>query len=260
MQIDQFMIFHHETVLNALTKIDQNRKGFLVVVDQELTVVGTLTDGDIRRAFIAGHPVQAPISECFNQTFAKIDENDDIGISVELFKNGKIKFLPILDGHGHLINIITRNNLQTLLLEDRPFDCHYDFLNMDDTVIDHEIYNRPWGYYKTTFINPFAQSKIMKINPRAKLSLQAHNHREEYWVVIVGQGEVTIGESVKKVEAGSFIFIPRGCKHRVINTTNETSLMIAEVQLGDYFGEDDIIRFEDIYGRTVIGTVNQEQS
>ena len=257
MQIDQFMIVEHETVLNALTKIDQNRKGFLVVVDPNQTVVGTLTDGDIRRAFIAGFPVQAPITECYNRTFTKIVEDEDIGISVELFKNGKIKFLPILDCQGRLTNIITRNNLQTLLLEDRPFDCHYDFLNMDDTVVDHEIFNRPWGYYKTTFLNPYAQSKIMKINPQAKLSLQAHNHREEYWVVIVGQGEVTIGESVKKVEAGSFIFIPRGCKHRVINTTHETSLMIAEVQLGDYFGEDDIIRFEDIYGRTVTGKINQ---
>lgn len=257
MQMDQFMIYEHETVLNALTKIDQNRKGFLIVIDQNQTVVGTLTDGDIRRAFIAGHPVEATIKECYNPSFTRITADDDIGISVELFKNGKIKFLPILDRQGRLTNIITRNNLQTLLLEDRPFDRHFDFMQMDDTVIDHEIYNRPWGYYKTTFLNPYAQSKIMKINPQAKLSLQAHNHREEYWVVIVGQGEVTIGESVKKVEAGSFIFIPRGCKHRVINTAQETSLMIAEVQLGDYFGEDDIIRFEDIYGRPVTGTINQ---
>lgn len=256
MQIDQFMIVEHETVLNALAKIDQNRKGFLVVVNESRIVVGTLTDGDIRRAFIAGHAVHAPITECYNQTFTRIVEDDDIGISVELFKNGKIKFLPILDRQGHLINIITRNNLQTLLLEDRSFDCHYDFLNMDDTVIDHEIFNRPWGYYKTTFLNPYAQSKIMKINPQAKLSLQAHHRREEYWVVIVGQGEVTIGESVKKVEAGSFIFIPQGCKHRVINTSQDATLMIAEVQLGDYFGEDDIIRFEDIYGRTISGKID----
>ena len=91
MQIDQFMIVEHETVLNALTKIDQNRKGFLVVVDPNQTVVGTLTDGDIRRAFIAGLPVQAPIKDCYNRTFTKIAEDEDISISVELFKNGKIE-------------------------------------------------------------------------------------------------------------------------------------------------------------------------
>jgi mannose-1-phosphate guanylyltransferase/mannose-6-phosphate isomerase len=251
MNIELFALLPDETILSALEKIDQNRKGFLVVVDPDGVAVGTITDGDIRRAFIRGLDIRSPIHDCYNRSFTRLSIQDDIGTSVEIFKSGKIKFLPIVDDRGRLINIITRNNLHTLLLEDLPFDCQFDFLSMDDSIIDYEIYNRPWGYYKTTFLNPFAQSKIMKINPQAQLSLQSHNHREEYWVVITGQGEVTIGESVKKVESGSNLFIPRGCKHRLVNTSETATLMVAEVQLGTYFGEDDIIRYDDIYGRPV---------
>ena len=58
-----------------------------------------------------------------------------------------------------------------------------------------------------------------------------------------------MGESIKNVSSGSFIYVPKGCKHKLINTSSEEFLMVAEVQLGDYFGEDDIIRYEDKYGR-----------
>lgn len=87
------------------------------------------------------------------------------------------------------------------------------------------------------------------VNPKGILSLQEHKRREEHWVIINGEGRVTLGDSVKNVHAGDFIYIPKGCKHRLENPSGSEYLMVAEVQLGDYFGEDDIIRYEDIYGR-----------
>lgn len=81
------------------------------------------------------------------------------------------------------------------------------------------------------------------------MSLQSHNHREEYWIVVHGIGIVQLDASFFPVTCGSSVFIPKGCKHKLTNTDKKENLIITEVQIGDYFGEDDIIRYEDIYGR-----------
>lgn len=249
MDLTYYLIKPSESILDALTKIDNNNKGFLIVVDDEKYFLGTITDGDIRRGFIKGMNINEKIEKVYNKESEKAFRNDEFNKIVELFKKPKIKFLPIIDECGRLFNVITKTNMHVLLLKDTQFDLDYDFTKLDDSLLEHEIYNRPWGIYKTTFINEYSQSKIIKVNPKGILSLQEHKRREEYWVVINGAGEVTIGESVKKVESGSFIYIPKGCKHRIVNLSEIESLMIAEVQLGDYFGEDDIIRYEDAYGR-----------
>lgn len=249
MNLSNYVIKPSDSLLKALKKIDDNKKGFLLVVDHEENLVGTLTDGDIRRAFIKGTNVDDEVKIAYNNNFEKVYKEDDFSKIIELFKKPKIKFVPIVNYEGKLINIITKVNMHVLLLEDIEFDLGYEFLNLDDSLLEHEIYNRPWGFYKTTFLNEYSQSKIIKVNPKGVLSLQEHKHREEYWVVINGVGEVTVGESVKKVEAGNFVYIPKGCKHRLENTSDIESLMVAEVQLGDYFGEDDIIRYGDVYGR-----------
>lgn len=116
--------------------------------------------------------------------------------------------------------------------------------------VNYEIYQRPWGYYKTTVLNSYFRAKIISVKPGGMLSYQSqHNHREEYWIVVHGTGTVQLDKSVLQVGSGSTVFIPLGCKHRVTNTDENECLIITEVQIGDYFGEDDIIRYEDIYGR-----------
>lgn len=231
-------------------KIENNKKGFLIVIDQGGYVVGTITDGDLRRALLKGKALDSDIIDIFNKDYKFVYETDDFGKIIDLFKSIKIEFLPIINHEKRLTNIITKKNMHALIMEDAKFDMKYDFLSLDDSILEHEIYNRPWGIYKTTFLNLYSQSKIIKVNPLGELSLQEHKKREEHWVVIKGVGEVTLGESVKSIAAGSFIYIPKGCKHRLINTSNEESLMVAEVQLGEYFGEDDIIRYDDVYGRS----------
>jgi len=249
MDLDYYSIKPSESILEALKKIDKNRKGFLLVVDDEGVLLGTLTDGDMRRAFIKRIGVEENVEKIYNKESQKVFSKEDFSKVIELFKSPRIKFLPIVDEDGRLTNVITKSNMHVLLLEDIKFDLDFEFTKLDDSLLEHEIFNRPWGFYKTTFINDYSQSKIIKVNPKGVLSLQEHKRREEYWVVINGIGEVTVGESVKKVESGSFVYIPKGCKHRLENTSDTESLMIAEVQLGEYFGEDDIIRYDDVYGR-----------
>lgn len=128
-------------------------------------------------------------------------------------------------------------------------DLTYDFQSLDTSVVDHEIFQRPWGFYKTTVLNDYYQGKVISVRPGGQLSLQSHNHREEHWIVVHGKGTVQLDDSILSVSCGSSVFIPKGCKHRLTNTDEKENLIITEVQIGDYLGEDDIIRYEDVYGR-----------
>ena len=154
-----------------------------------------------------------------------------------------------MDEIGKLKNIITKGQLHALLLQDMHADINYDFTTLDDSVVDYEIFQRPWGFYKTTVLNDYFQSKVISVKPGQQLSLQSHNHREEHWIVAHGTGIVQIEKSIINVRCGSSLFIPMGAKHRLTNTDEKENLIITEVQIGDYLGEDDIVRYEDIYGR-----------
>ena len=139
--------------------------------------------------------------------------------------------------------------MYSLLLLDLHADLSFNFGSLDENIVDHEIFQRPWGFYKTTVMNSYFQSKIISVNPQSQLSLQSHNHREEHWIIAHGKGIVQIDNSVIPIQRGSYMFIPKGARHRLTNTDEKESLIVTEVQIGDYFGEDDIIRYEDIYGR-----------
>lgn len=249
MKMNEFTIKPQNTIKEALLRIDQNKKGFLIVIDDKERLLGTLSDGDIRRGLIKDRRLDDSVELIFNNEPKYVTTRDKHYNVVDIFKNPSFNFLPIVDETKKLVNVMTKASSQALLIMDKPFDLNYDFSLVDESILDHEIYPRPWGFYKTTFINDYSQSKIIKVEPQAQLSLQKHKHREEYWVVIYGHDEVIIEQSIKTLKAGDFVFIPKGSKHRLKNLSQKDSLMIAEVQLGEYFGEDDIVRYEDIYNR-----------
>jgi mannose-1-phosphate guanylyltransferase/mannose-6-phosphate isomerase len=112
----------------------------------------------------------------------------------------------------------------------------------------HRKVYRPWGWYDSVEAGLYFQVKRLHVNPGAKLSLQMHHKRAEHWVVVSGKASVTNGEEKFLLEEGESTYIPIGVKHSLENNTRE-HLEIIEVQSGIYLGEDDIVRFEDIYGR-----------
>ncbi len=244
-----YVIQEGASILSALKAINENTKGFLIVNNEANNVVGVLTDGDIRRAFIAGATTNDSITGFVVRKFTSLNIKNDIADAIEIFKNKAIKFLPILNENSELVNLITKNQLHALLLQDIHADINYDFTILDDSVVDYEIFQRPWGFYKTTVLNDYFQSKVISVKPGQQLSLQSHNHREEHWIVAHGTGTVQIEKSIINVSCGSSLFIPMGAKHRLTNTDEKENLIITEVQIGDYLGEDDIARYEDIYGR-----------
>ena len=113
----------------------------------------------------------------------------------------------------------------------------------------HRKIYRPWGNYTSLIEDKKWQVKIIEVKPSESLSLQMHNHRAEHWVVVKGIAKVQINEKVFTLIENQSTFIPVGSKHRLSNPGNN-NLILIEVQSGDYLGEDDIIRFEDYYGRS----------
>lgn len=116
-----------------------------------------------------------------------------------------------------------------------------------ETDMHRRVY-RPWGYYETVDKSEFFQVKRITVKPGARLSLQMHHHRSEHWIVVSGVAEVTKGEEVFTIKANESTYIPQGVKHRLTNQ-GKINLELIEVQSGTYLGEDDIVRFEDVYGR-----------
>jgi mannose-1-phosphate guanylyltransferase/mannose-6-phosphate isomerase len=113
----------------------------------------------------------------------------------------------------------------------------------------HRKVYRPWGHYDSVDCGERFQVKRIVVNPGASLSLQMHHHRAEHWVVVKGQAKVTCGESVLMLSENQSTYIPMGTKHRLENP-GDKPLEIIEIQSGSYLGEDDIVRFEDNYGRS----------
>ena len=115
----------------------------------------------------------------------------------------------------------------------------------------HRKVHRPWGWYDSIDSGERFQVKRIVVNPGAKLSLQMHHHRAEHWIVVKGTAEVTNGDETFLLGENESTFIPLGHAHRLANP-GKVPLEIIEVQSGSYLGEDDIVRFEDTYGRAPV--------
>ena len=113
----------------------------------------------------------------------------------------------------------------------------------------HRKVHRPWGWYDSLDSGPRHQVKRIMVKPGASLSLQMHHHRAEHWIVVSGTAEVTNGDKVILLTENQSTYIPLGQTHRLANP-GKLPLEIIEVQSGSYLGEDDIVRFEDTYGRS----------
>ncbi|MCF6187692.1 MAG: phosphomannose isomerase type II C-terminal cupin domain [Desulfobulbaceae bacterium] len=126
-----------------------------------------------------------------------------------------------------------------------------DYLKVYEQIIsrtkreDH----RPWGYYTVLADEPDHRVKRIHVYAGKRLSLQKHRHRAERWTMVYGEGVVTLNGRQIRLEKGESIDIPREAVHRMENQTSENMAFI-EMQLGDYFGENDIVRLEDDFGRT----------
>ncbi len=165
----------------------------------------------------------------------------------------------ILSG-SRLVGTVGLKDLVVVDTEDALLVCHreqgqdvkkiVDRLKAENTgeAEEHRTVYRPWGSYTSLELSENYQVKRINVNPGARLSLQSHRHRSENWIVARGEALVTVDDEKFSVKRGERAYIPAGARHRMENKGQEP-LVIIEVQSGDYLGEDDIVRFEDDYGR-----------
>jgi mannose-1-phosphate guanylyltransferase/mannose-6-phosphate isomerase len=118
----------------------------------------------------------------------------------------------------------------------------------DEANVHSRVY-RPWGSYESLITSERFQVKRIVVTAGQKLSLQKHHHRAEHWIVVSGTAEVTCEDKVFTLQEDESTYIPLGHKHRLANP-GRIPLELIEVQSGSYLGEDDIVRYEDIYGRS----------
>ena len=115
-------------------------------------------------------------------------------------------------------------------------------------AVQHPRDHRPWGSFECLYMGRRFQVKRIVVKPGGILSLQSHVHRSEHWIVVEGTAKVTIGDNVKLVGENQSVYIPVGDKHRMENP-GKVPMVLIEVQTGSYLGEDDIVRYEDVYAR-----------
>ncbi|MEP6943671.1 MAG: mannose-1-phosphate guanylyltransferase/mannose-6-phosphate isomerase [Betaproteobacteria bacterium] len=162
--------------------------------------------------------------------------------------------------------IVATVGIENLVIVDTPdalLIAHRDHLQRVREVVHelkargHDAYKlhrtvaRPWGAYTVLQEGPGFKIKRIEVKPGGMLSLQMHHRRSEHWVVVAGEARVTNGDRVHTVRINESTFIPPETRHRLENKTDEPLVMI-EVQCGDYLGEDDIVRFDDQYGRVKV--------
>ncbi len=125
---------------------------------------------------------------------------------------------------------------------------HLKKINIPEGRTHTKVY-RPWGHYLSVVEANRWQVKLISVKPGEKLSLQMHHHRSEHWVVVSGTAKVEVNDEVSTLSENQSVYIPLGSKHRLSNP-GKIDLTLIEVQSGSYVGEDDIVRFEDLYGRS----------
>ena len=165
-----------------------------------------------------------------------------------------------INADHHMVATIGVDNLIIIDTPDATFIATQDKAQEVKSIVEslqasgrcegnaHRKVYRPWGWYDSIESGEYFQVKRLHVKPGAKLSLQMHHKRAEHWVVVRGTATVTNGEQIFSLNKGESTYIPLGITHGLENQTNEP-LEIIEVQSGIYLGEDDIVRFEDIYGR-----------
>lgn len=217
--------------------MEKTSEGVVVPFEGEWSDIGSwsslwdVSDKDKNNSVIQGDVLAKECSNCLIRTENKLVAA--YGLNDIVIVNTKDSLL-----------VINKNKSQELkyLIDDLKQS------DRDEWKLHREVY-RPWGKYDSIDSDETFQVKRITVNPKSKLSLQKHHHRSEHWVVVSGVAHVTRDKELITLNKNESVYIPLGSIHSIENKQN-FKLELIEVQCGDYLGEDDIVRYEDLYGRT----------
>ena len=205
---------------------------------------------------VCGAATARDLFVCFTDAVASDgDQVSTVGDVVSVATKGSY-----VAAHSRLVGTLGIDNLVVVETADAVLVAHRDRVqdvrmlverlkaSKREEYLSHREVFRPWGSYESVGQGQRYQVKRIKVKPGASLSLQMHHHRAEHWVVVRGTAQVTRGDEVFTLAENESTYIPLGVTHRLTNP-GKLTLELIEVQAGAYLGEDDIVRFEDNYGR-----------
>ena len=244
------------TLFDALGRLDGQPRQALIVVDAAGRLEGVLDDAMVRAAILRTRSLDALVGDALprdagtgpaSANAVTLDTPFSEVVALSLAAPGDL--IPVLDDRDRVVNAFTREQLHQLLAEDLPWDPRRDFTALTTAERRPDAVTRPWGFYRSLLTTAFTQAKILSVAPGQELSLQKHFRREEYWTVVRGEGSFRLDDDRYTVRRGFTVHIPREAVHWIRNTHPTEALILVEVQAGDYFGEDDIVRLSDKYRR-----------
>lgn len=243
-----------ETLFAALERLHARPEKAVIIVDAAGRLAGILDEAGLRGALLTAGRLDATLRtlDLPQDPAVHVDTPFDEVVRITLAACAAL--VPVLDDRDRVINAFTREQLHHLLAGDLPWDprCDFTILAAGASLAAGDrpdAVTRPWGFYRSLLTTAFTQAKILSVAPGQELSLQKHFRREEYWTVVRGQGIFRLDDDRYTVRRGFTVHIPREAVHWIRNTHSSEALILIEVQVGDYFGEDDIFRLSDRYHR-----------
>ncbi len=218
--------------------MEKTNKGIVIPMDPGWSDVGSwkslweISTKDLNNNYIQGNIIAKNTKGCYIRSEKRLIVTEGIENLVVIETNDAILIID-KESTQYVKNIVAD-------LENRKIS----------EGINHKKVFRPWGNYESIIEDKNWQVKLIRVKAKHELSLQMHNHRSEHWIVLKGTAKVEINDEISILEENQSTYIPKFAKHRLTNP-RENDLLIIEVQLGSYLGEDDIIRFEDNYGRAI---------
>jgi mannose-1-phosphate guanylyltransferase/mannose-6-phosphate isomerase len=225
--IDYAVMEKHPNVAVVKARFDWNDIG-------SWSAVSELTPPDAEGNRVSGEAITVEAHDCYIQSESRVVAA--VGV----------RDLIIVDTPDALL-VVAKDRAQDV----KRVVAQLKLTNHASHQIHRTVY-RPWGAYTVLEEGPYHKVKRISVKPGASLSLQMHHHRSEHWVVLSGTAEVVNGTRQYTIRENESTYIPAGHRHRLSNP-GDADLVIVEVQTGTYVGEDDIVRYEDVYGRVSAG-------
>ena len=232
--VDYFKMCPNISIDNAV--MEKTKRGIVVPLDAEWSDIGSW------KSVWENSEKESNGTVCTGKVFSEKTENCYLHSKDKLLVTLGVKDLIVVNTDDATL-VAHQNESENI----RKIVQELQNKNFNEASLHKKVY-RPWGFYLSILDAKNWQVKIIHVKPGAKLSLQIHHYRSEHWIVVKGVAEVEINNEKKILSENESTFIPLGSKHRITNQ-GKIPLEIIEVKSGSYVGEDDIFRFEDLYGR-----------
>ena len=231
-----------DCALSGLLEVfERESRRYALVVNGQRRLIGIVTEGDVRRYLIAGGRLSSKVSVVMTTNFVSVSAPADRGLVKEAFDASEVDILPVVNSSGQPLALVSREDFWGSIVSGDSQRITEGYVS---PIVPFSVVTRKWGYFFSIHKSDVCHSKILYLAPRASISLQYHHQREEHWVIISGRAEIICGDERIKAGPGDYIKIDVGVVHKLINS-GEDELMVHELQLGSYFGDDDIVRLSE---------------